>query len=329
MFRSSSIVIASSLLAMLATGSAVPAQDDPQPQIIMVSGPLFDPFFSALKKGADDAAAHLGITYQYSTVQDVNNVQADMARVVDQAVAVEPDALVVGNFFPDAQNPMIERAAAQDIPVIIQDGGYASWQENGAVSYVGYNPEEVGLQAGAFHRENGVENALCVNHVPGNPTLEAACTAFLGVIEEADGKGRVLTIALQDAQNPQANLQAIRGALEADPTIDGIMTLGGTQATLAAQAAQEAGFARGEIIIGGSGLTTQVLENVRDGSVAFAIDLQPYLSGYYGLLLAYHKVVYDLLPAEPVIIGPRFVFADDAQAILDLNTQYTGIRGIN
>lgn len=329
MLRSSTMVVATSLVAVMAVGPASLAQEGAQPQIIMVSGPLFDPFFSALKKGADDAAAHLGITYQYSTVQDVNNVQTDMARVVDQAVAVEPDALVVGNFFPDAQNPIIRRAAAQGIPVIIQDGGFASWQENGAISYVGYNPEEVGLQAGAFHRDQGVENALCVNHVPGNPTLEAACTAFLSVIEEAGGKGRVLTIALQDAQNPQANLQAMRGALESDPTIDGIMTLGGTQASLAAQAADEAGYGTGEIIIGGSGLTTQVLEKVRDGEVAFAIDLQPYLSGYYGLLLAYHKVVYDLLPAEPVIIGPRFVFADEAQPILDINAQYTGIRGIN
>ncbi len=54
MTRMRSIAAAMSL-AMLSVMPAL-AQDAP-PSIIVVSGPLFDPFFSALKKGADDAAS--------------------------------------------------------------------------------------------------------------------------------------------------------------------------------------------------------------------------------------------------------------------------------
>ncbi|CVI64130.1 sugar ABC transporter substrate-binding protein (plasmid) [Agrobacterium leguminum] len=303
--------------------------DSKDPVIIMVSGPLFDPFFSALKKGADDAARDLGIEYQYSTVQDANNIQADLARILDQAIASGPDVIVAGNYFPDATSPMIKRATEQGLPIIIQDGGYVTWKDVGALTYVGYDPEKIGTQSGEIQAKAGVKNGLCVNHVPGNPSLESLCNAYVKSITDAGGKGKVLTIAMQDAQNPQANLQAIKGSLEADSSIDGIMTLGATQTTLAAQAAEEAGHEKGAIKIGGSGLSTAVLEGIRDGKVQFGVDLQAYLDGYYGILIAYHKVKYDLAPVEPTFVGPRFIFQDDAQKIIDVNKEYVGIRGTN
>ena len=74
-------VVAGALAALAAAGLAQPAQAK-DPVIIMVSGPLIEPFFGPLKKGADDAAKALGIEYQYSTIQDFNNVQADLTRLV-------------------------------------------------------------------------------------------------------------------------------------------------------------------------------------------------------------------------------------------------------
>lgn len=315
-------------LALLSVGPAL-AQDDAAPTIIVVSGPLFDPFFGTLKKGADDAARDLGIEYQYSTVQDLNNVQADLARLLDQAVAAEPDVLVAGNFFPDATGPIIKRATEAGLPVIVQDGGYSTWQDVGAFTYVGYDPDQLGVQAGQIQAAAGVNNGLCVNHVPGNPSLEALCNAYVQAVVDAGGKGKVLTIPVQDAQNPQAVLQAIKGSLQADDTINGIMTLGATQTTLAAQAATESGFADGAIKIGGSGLSTKVLEDVRDGKVMFGVDLQAYLDGYYGILVAYQKAKYDLAPVQPLFVGPRFVYKDDAQKVIDVNAKYVGIRGTN
>jgi simple sugar transport system substrate-binding protein len=84
-------------VTVLIGAGAAPAKE---PTIIVVSGPLFDPFFGPLKKGADDAAKALGTEYQYSTVQDATNPSADLARLVQQAAARQPDAMVVSNFFP-------------------------------------------------------------------------------------------------------------------------------------------------------------------------------------------------------------------------------------
>src|ERR1700676_2731087 len=109
------LIVAGALaLATAGFGGAAAAKD---PVIIMVSGPLIEPFFGPLKKGADDAAKALGIQYQYSTIQDFNNVQADLTRLVQQAAARQPDVLVVSNFFPDSMGPQIKKASDAGIPV--------------------------------------------------------------------------------------------------------------------------------------------------------------------------------------------------------------------
>jgi simple sugar transport system substrate-binding protein len=313
------------IAAVAAAGLAAPAQAK-DPVIIMVSGPLIEPFFGPLKKGADDAAKALGIDYQYSTIQDFNNVQADLTRLVQQAAARQPDVLVVSNFFPDSMGPQIKKASDAGIPVIVMDGGFAQWREVGGLTYVGYDPHEVGVKAGEIESKAGVKHGLCVNQVPGNPALESMCTGYGEAMKAGGSDSKVLTIPLQDTQNQQVNLQAIKGALQADEAIDGIYALGPTQVDISVRAAEEGGR-EGKIKIGGLTLARKVLEEVRDGKVLFDVDLQGYLDGYFALTIAYQKAKFDMVPAEPVFAGPHFVFQKDAQRIIDLNKEYPGYRG--
>jgi hypothetical protein len=56
--------VAFACLSVLATGVGLaPARADDKISIIMGGGPLWDPFFGAMKKGADDAAKDLGVDY--------------------------------------------------------------------------------------------------------------------------------------------------------------------------------------------------------------------------------------------------------------------------
>lgn len=311
--------------AIAAVGIAAPARAK-EPVIIMISGPLFDPFFGPIKKGADDAAKSLGIEYQYSTLQDLNNVEGDMVRLVQQAAARHPDAMVVSDFFPNAMGPQIKKASEAGIPVVIMDGGFSTWKEVGGLTYVGYDPQSLGVRAGEAQAKAGVKHGMCINHVPGNPALEQMCNGYGEGLKKNGADSKSVTIPVQDSQNQQANLQAIKGALQADTAIDGIFTLGATQTDLSIRAAQETGR-EGKVKIGGVGLSTKVLEEVRDGKAQFGVDLQAYLDGYYSLLIAYHKAKFDMAPAEPVFAGPHILFKDDAQRAIDLNKQFPGYRG--
>jgi simple sugar transport system substrate-binding protein len=319
------LLVATMLCAVAAIGAAGSAQAK-DPLIIVVSGPLAEPFFGPLKKGADDAAKALGIEYQYSTIQDFNNVQVDLTRLVQQAAARRPDVLVVSNFFPDSMGPQIKKAADSGIPVIIMDGGFESWREVGGLAYVGYDSKAVGAQAGEIEAKAGAKHGLCVDHVPGNPALELMCKGYIEAMKAGGADARMVTIPLPDIQNEHANLQAIKGALAADPAIDAIYALGPSQVMLSVRAVEELNRAA-NFKIGGLTLSKPVLEAVRDGKVLFDVDLQGYLDGYLGLTMAYQKAKFDILPAAPVMAGPHFIFQKDAQHIMDINKEYAGYRG--
>jgi simple sugar transport system substrate-binding protein len=232
----------------------------------------------------------------------------------------------VSNFFPDSMGPQIKKAADSGIPVIIMDGGFESWREVGGLAYVGYDSKAVGAQAGEIEAKAGAKHGLCVDHVPGNPALELMCKGYIEAMKAGGADARMVTIPLPDIQNEHANLQAIKGALAADPAIDAIYALGPSQVMLSVRAVEELNRAA-NFKIGGLTLSKPVLEAVRDGKVLFDVDLQGYLDGYLGLTMAYQKAKFDILPAAPVMAGPHFIFQKDAQHIMDINKEYAGYRG--
>jgi ABC-type sugar transport system substrate-binding protein len=104
--------VAFACLSVLAAGIGLaPASADDKISIIMGGGPLWDPFFGAMKKGADDAAKDLGVDYQWVTGTDPNNWMADYAKLLKQSASRHPSALVIGNYFPDSFDPIIFKAA--------------------------------------------------------------------------------------------------------------------------------------------------------------------------------------------------------------------------
>src|SRR6187549_549836 len=83
--------VVASVLAVSAGfwGLAAPAAyaQAENPNLIMLAGPLWDPFFGAVKQGADDAAKNLGANYQWVTSTDANNFAADYAKLVRQSAS--------------------------------------------------------------------------------------------------------------------------------------------------------------------------------------------------------------------------------------------------
>ena len=292
--------------------------------IIMVSGPLFDPFFSALKKGADDAASDLGVNLEYATVENADNFGPDLARLTQNAVTKHPDGLAVGNYFPDAQGPEITRGVKAGIPLVMVNGGEATWRDFGALTYIGQDETLAGEQGAQTLIDAGAKNILCVNHVPGNPTVEARCIGAQKVAGDNGAKSSVLNIASQDANNPTAVVAAIRGQLQADSSIDAVFTLGSGIAESALRAVDDAGLA-GKVMVGTTDLSKNVLQAVADKELLFAIDQQPYLQGYYAVQVLAQYVRYGLLPAAPPRTGPLVVNTANVAAVQKANE--SGVRG--
>ncbi len=74
------------------------------------------------------------------------------------------------------------------------------------------------------------------------------------------------------------------------------------------------------------GLTPQVLNAVRSGQIAFAIDQQEYLQGYLPIVLLTEYHLYGVLPDQGHLVstGPVFITRQNASRVLELINQ--GVR---
>ena len=65
-------------------------------------------------------------------------------------------------------------------------------------------------------------------------------------------------------------------------------------------------------------VNADVVKNVVDGKIAFAIDQQPYVQGYLGVTGIYLKILNgnDIGGGEPVYSGPAIITKDNADSVL-------------
>jgi simple sugar transport system substrate-binding protein len=281
---------------------------------VVTHGQASDPFWSVFKRGVDDAAAQMGVTANYSAPATFDMVE--MASLIDAAVATKPDGLVVS--VPDypALEDSLAAAAEAGIPIITVNSGSDVYQEIGAITHIGQDELIAGQAAGARLAENGATHVLCIHHEQGNAGLDARCEGARQSVEDAGGTLDIVQVDLNDAAGITSTVSA---TLQADDTIDAILALGPTASTPALAALDELGL-RGEMPIATFDLSEDVIQAIIDGDMLFAVDQQQYLQGYLPIvfLTLYADNLNTVGGGQPVLTGPGFVTADNAEQVLEL-----------
>ena len=94
-----------------------------------------DPFWPVVQKGGEDAARAVGADFEYNFAPSGD--MADMARLIEAAVATQPDGIVVSLPDADALGGAIRSAVEAGIPVITMNSGLESSAAVGALMHVG------------------------------------------------------------------------------------------------------------------------------------------------------------------------------------------------
>jgi simple sugar transport system substrate-binding protein len=115
---------------------------------------------------------------------------------------------------------------------------------------------------------------------------------------------------------------AIEAKLQADTSIDAVVTLGAPYADTAVKARQGAG-SKAEIDT--FDLNAKVAAGLADDSLGFAVDQQPYLQGYQAVdLLWLYKYNGDVLGGgKPVLTGPQIITEDQADELAEYTERGT------
>lgn len=294
------------------TGSAPAKKSGKQVNIAFACATPTIPFFGPIEQGAKDAAAAAGVNLSYTGIGASAITPAAMSSVLTAAINQHPDALVVCNFFPPAEDPLVRKAVANGIPVF-GSNSVTNLTTDGALAAFGQPDEMAGEGAGNQMAAAGVKHGLCVDDVPNNPSVSARCTGFVKALKAKGLKATTLNLA-NSSENTTAILSDVKGALQADSSIDGVLALGVTQGPASVQAVAQAGRA-GKVKVGTFDVSSDVINLIKNGSMLFTVWQQPYLQGYMPVLSAAQYLRNGMtLPGE-VATGPSFVTKQNVRAV--------------
>lgn len=288
--------------------------------IYVIGGKSDDPFWSAVKRGGEDAAKLVkasGGKVTFLGPQNYDNLGPDAAKLTLTALSQNPSAIIGPDWVPDNQDSAFKQATGKGVPVFIYNsGGTAAAKKVGGLKYIGSDDYEAGKAGGVKFAESGAKNILCVNTVPGSANQEARCKGIKDGAKSKGASSKQLALPSSNFGNPSAITQAIKGALLKDSSIDGVATIGVQDADSAAAALKQAGSGD-KVKLGTFDVSQSQLDRIKAGSQLFAIDQQPYLQGFYAVSMAYQYLAYGLFPPQdPILTGPLLITKDNvAQAI--------------
>ncbi|WP_252342235.1 substrate-binding domain-containing protein [Rhodococcus sp. 14-2483-1-2] len=290
------------------SGNNAGVADTPAATIAMITHEApGDTFWDLVRKGAEAAAAKDNIELRYSADPEAPN----QANFVQSAIDSKVDGIAVTLAKPDAMAPAVETATAAGIPVVAFNSGYDSWKDMGVGQYFGQDETIAGQAAGARLTADGAKKTLCIIHEQGAVSLEARCAG----VEQGftDGSTEILNVNNKDLPSVEATITA---KLQQDPAIDHIVALGAPIALTAVQSKANAGSNATVVTFD---TNAALVDAIKSGDVAWAIDQQPYLQGYLAIdaLWLYINNGNTIGGGTPVLTGPAFIDSSNIDAIAE------------
>ena len=266
-----------------------------------------DTFWDLVRRGAEAAAAKDNIDLKYSHDPDAAR-QADLVRA---AVTTKVAGIAVTLAKPELMAPAVQVAIATGIPVVAVNSGISDWKAMGVLGYFGQDEMVAGQAAGERFTHEGAKDALCVIHEPGHVGLESRCA---GVTKGFNGRTQILYV---DGVDKSTVKRAVMAKLQEDFGIDRILTLGAPIALAALEAVGEANsYAR----VATFDTNAAVVRAIKNGTVEWAIDQQPFLQGYLAVdSLWLYLINKDVIGGgQPTLTGPSFVDESNIESVAEL-----------
>ncbi|WP_088288194.1 substrate-binding domain-containing protein [Kineosporia sp. A_224] len=264
-----------------------------------------DTFWDRIRKGADAAAAKNNYEVQYSSDPDATK----QAQLIQAAIDKKVDGIAVTDPNTPALGDVIKKAIAAGIPVSMFNAGGPDALGLGAIGYFGQGEKDAGIAVGAKAKADGATNIICVNQTQGQQQLVDRCD---GVTEGAAG-AKVKMIYVNGTDD-SAVTTTIQATLTQDKTVDYVVTLG---APIALDAVKAVKAASSSAKIGTFDTNEQLVAAIKDKSVQFAVDQQPYMQGYLSVdsIWWYTTNGNTLGGGQNVATGPAFIDQSNIAAV--------------
>ena len=309
-------------LALALTAAAAPAEGLKAAAdvkiAVVVHGASSDAYWSVVKRGVDDAARDTGAQVQYIAPQVFDSVE--QGRLIEAAVATNPDGIVVSIPDKDALAKAVGDAVGAGIPVVNIDSGETAGEELGVPLYVGTTSEyQAGIKAGERLAADGILKVACINHEVGNISLDERCNGIRDGLAPEGGTSEVVAVS----QDPADVTRRVEAYLTAHPEIQAVFATGTAGANPLIKYFDEQGLWE-KYKLFTYDLGPEILQSVADGRMGFGIDGQQYLMGYLPVVLLVQNATHGLMVQNNIYTGPLFIDTPEkAAAVQTLSKEGT------
>jgi simple sugar transport system substrate-binding protein len=295
------LVAALALTAGLAATTAARAADA---HFVLIShAPDSDSWWNTIKNAIKQADEDFNVETDYRNPP--NGDIADMARLIEQAAARNYDGVIVTIADYDVLKSAISKVTEKHIPLVtINSGTEQQSADLGAIMHIGQPEYTAGKAAGEKAKAAGVKSFLCVNHYATNPASFERCRGF------AEALGVDFKSSTLDAGTDPTGIQSkVSAYLRNHPDTGGVLALGPLSAAPTIKALQQMGLA-GKLWFATFDFDDDIAKAIKDGTIQFAIDQQPYLQGYIAvavLAIAKHDHTTDPVKIRQILqANPKF-----------------------
>jgi ABC-type sugar transport system substrate-binding protein len=240
MKRSLRTLAAFGVIAALIAGTSGCAQEAKKITIAFVMGAESDPFFQAMKIGAEEEAAAQGVDLIWQGDPTNYNV-ATQVPIVDNVIAQKPDGLVLIPTDPNGLQASLDKAVAAGIAVANVDTRVSDLSQ--AVTFITGDNTDGGTKAAEaiaakIGYTDGEKYQVVVGLTSATATTNVARLEGFKAAVAANYPGIEIVDVAYSESNPQTAASNVDNWLTKYPNLDGIFAIDGTNASGAAAALQ-------------------------------------------------------------------------------------------
>lgn len=233
--------------------------------------PYLPPYMETVKKGFADVGIEL-------TVFDAAFDAALQATQMDDAIALNPDLILLFPLDSQAVSPGIKKAFDSGIPILVDNNKVIQDDQQYTIAYVGPDTYDQGLKCGEL-MDKVLEGKGKVAIIEGYPGQEAQINRSQGFEDKIkEINSGIEVVAKQTGEWVKAKATSLmEDYLVRFPDLSGLYAADDTMAVGALVAMEEAGIEKGAIKVIGIGGSKEGLAAIKDGSMYGTVLQSPVL----------------------------------------------------
>ena len=322
MKRSLRTIAAFGVIAALIAGTSGCATEEKKITIAFVMGAESDPFFQAMKIGAEEEAAALGVDLIWQGDPTNYNV-ATQVPIVDNVIAQAPDGLVLIPTDPNGLQASLDKAVAAGIAVANVDTRVTDLSQ--AVTFITGDNTDGGTKAAEaiaakIGYTDGEKYEVVVGLTSATATTNVARLEGFQAAIEANYPGIEIVDVAYSESNPQTAASNVDNWLTKYPNLDGIFAIDGTNASGAAAALQAKNLV-GKIALVGYDAYPANVELIKSGVFTALIAQDPAAEARLAIRTLVEFIKNGPKPASRDVVIPNVVL--DANTSAEDIAKYT------